>query len=59
MAPGKNKGGKKKGSPTIDSRVKDGLKVLLNSFRDDETSQGLMTYHAAFNTIICWVDTLI
>jgi hypothetical protein len=45
MAPGKNKGGKKKGSPTIDCRVKDGLKVLLNSFRDDETSQGLMTHH--------------
>jgi len=51
MAPGKNKGGKKKGSPKVASSVKDGLNILLKSFRDDETSQGLI-YHAVL--IVCF-----
>ena len=52
MAPGKNKGGKKKGSPKVASSVKDGLNILLKSFRDDETSQGLINIPCSLDCVI-------
>lgn len=36
----KNKGCNKNGHPTVDSKTKEGLRILLNSFRDDDTSTG-------------------